>query len=188
MSQFVNYNKRSIQLPSGCKDLADLFKPAGLLHLPNSSAPHQDPVVLRDDSFTATLGSIEKCAATFFDSRASGFYLTISSPDEKLSLSVFRMTEDIMSKVTFLHDEAREKAMILFLDRHGFEAPRAHEMPNYFWISLPDLPVWTIFALSPIPSAAPAFSKIACELFRDFCGMNDQSELRFSLVEYQKAK
>jgi len=192
MSEFVNYNKRSIQLPPGCKDLTDLFKPAWLRKLPKGDAPPEMPVVLRDDSVTETLGNIEKYVAIVFESRADGCHLTISSPgetDETLALCISNMTDSIMSNVTFIHDETREEAMRAFFDSHGLKAPRANEMPKGFNFAFyPNLPVWTIFEFSPLSSGALAFSKIARDLFRDFCGMNDQSELQFSLLEFDKAK
>jgi hypothetical protein len=189
MSEFVNYNKRGIQLPPGCKDLTDLFKPAWLRKLPKGLAPPDMPVVLRDDSVTETLGNIEKYVASVFNSRADWCYLTLSSLDEKPAMSVCRMTDSITSDVTFIHDETREETMRAFFDRHGLEAPRANEIPKGFnYPFYPNIPIWCVFSISPMPSGAPAFSKIARDLFRDFCGMNDQSELQFSLVEFDKAK
>jgi hypothetical protein len=95
----------------------------------------------------------------------------------------------MVSDVIFIHDETREEAMRAFFDRHGLKAPRANEMPKGFNFPFyPNLPVWSIFELSPISSGALAFSRIASDLFRDFCGMNDQSELQFSLIEFEKAK
>jgi hypothetical protein len=97
MSEFVNYNKRSIQLPPNCKDLTDLFKSAWFRKLPKGVAPPDMPVVLRNDSVTETLGNIEKYVAIVFDSRADGCHLTISSLDEKLAVSVCRVTDSITS-------------------------------------------------------------------------------------------
>jgi hypothetical protein len=174
--------------PPGCKDLADLFKPAWLRKLPKAVAPTEVPVVLCSHSFKKTVGDIEKYAATIFDSRAVVGDLTSSTPDEKLVVSISRTMEDIMSHIQFVHDEARETAMRVFFDRHGLATPDAEEMPKEFNIPFPDLPVWSIFALSPVPSGTPAFSKIASALFREFCEMNDQSELQFFLVEFEKPK
>lgn len=189
MSEFVNYNKRSIQLPPGCKDLTDLFKPVWLRKLSEGVVPPDMPVVLRNDSVKETLGNIEKHVAVVFDSRADGCHLTISSLDEKLAVSVYRMTDSITSHITFIHDETREKAMRIFFDCHGLEVPRATEMPKEFNPAFyPNIPVWSLFELSPMPSGALAFSRIASDLFRDFCGMNDQSELQFSLMEFDRAK
>jgi hypothetical protein len=188
MPEFVNYNKRSIQLPPGCKDLTDLFKPAWLRNLPKAVAPREVPDVLRNESVTETLGNIGKHVAIVFDSRADLCRLTISSLDEKLAVSVCRMTDSITSNVTFIHDATREKAMRAFFDRHGLEAPRAKEMPKGFKFLFPGLPVCSLFELSPMSCGAPAFSKIASDLFRDFFGMNDQSELQFSLIEFNNAK
>jgi hypothetical protein len=42
MSEFVNYNKRSISLPKGCKNLADLLKGRGKqlsIHHPALASP-----------------------------------------------------------------------------------------------------------------------------------------------------
>jgi len=188
MSEFVNYNKRSIQLPPGCKDLADLFKPAWLRNPPKAFAPPEIPLDVRHESFTDTLGNIEKYVAMVLDSRVDGGHLTIGAPDEKLVVSVSRTMEDIMSHIRFIHSEARDTAMKAFFNRNGLAPPPVHETTVEFNIPFPDLPVWSVFALSPVPSGTPAFSKIADTLFREFCGMNDQSELGFDLMEYGKPK
>jgi hypothetical protein len=188
MSEFVNYNKRSIQLPPGCKDLADLFKPAWQRNLSETVAPAKMPVVLRRESGTATWRIIEKYVVMVFNSRADSCHLKISDPVEAPVLSVSRTTDSIASHVAFIHSEAQEKLMRSFFYRHGLVLPHAGEVPGKVKFPFPDLPVWSIYDFSPMPSEALAFAKIASDLFRELCGMNDQSEIHFFLIEFEKAK
>jgi len=188
MSQFVNYNKRSVQLPPGCKDLIDVFKPARLRKVTGANATPHFPVVPRDHTLTETLGNIEKHVAMVFDSTSELCFLAIGSPDESLMVVVSRMTDSMTADVTFLHDETREIAMRAFFGCHGLKAPMADGGPVKFPVDVPDSPVWCVFSLVPMPAGPPAFSKIAASLFRDICGMNDQSKLHLSISEAERAK
>jgi len=188
MSQFVNYNKRSIQLPPGCKDLSDIFKPASLRKVSGAIASPQAPRVLRADHLTEKLGSIGRYVAEFFDSGAESCMLNFVSSDESVTLDVSRTMGSITSHVIFLHDETREIVMRAFFERQNLAAPEVNANPVEFPIDLPDLPVWCIFPVSPEPFCAAAFSKIASALFHDCCGMNDQSELRISILEAETGK
>ena len=188
MSQFVNYNKRSIQLPPGCKDLSDIFKPASLRKVSGAIASPQAPRVLRADHLTEKLGSIGRYVAEFFDSGAESCMLNFVSSDESVTLDVSRTMGSITSHAIFLHDETREIVMRAFFDRQNLEAPIFHENPVEFPVDLPGLPVWCIFPLTPVPLEASVFSKVASALFRDCCGMNDPSELRISILEAETGK
>jgi len=151
--------------------------------LQNHRATHPALRLLRGDILTEKLGNIGRYGAEFFDSGAGSCMLNFGSSDESVTLDVSRTMGSIASHVTFLHDETREIAMRAFFDRQNLAAPKVNGNPVEFPIDLPDLPVWCIFPLFPEPFCAAAFSKIAIALFRDCCGMNDQSKLGVSIME-----
>ena len=60
MSKFVNYKKRGISLPAGCKELIDLLEPSNRRKVNDLLAPSPDVKVARDDSFISNLSDIGK--------------------------------------------------------------------------------------------------------------------------------
>src|SRR5947207_13581446 len=90
MSQFVNYKKRSVALPPGCKDLIDLLRPAGA-HKADGTIPRDDrPSVARGESVTGKLSEIGKYVAMVFHASAEVILLLMSTPDEQLTMNVDR--------------------------------------------------------------------------------------------------
>ena len=58
MSEFVNYKKRKITLPAGCKDLADLLRPHGQHGIHGEIGLGAQPTTTRDWVVTGTLSDM----------------------------------------------------------------------------------------------------------------------------------
>jgi hypothetical protein len=184
MSQFVNYNKRSVKLPPGCKELSDLLKPKSLrkIHGPLLGA---QPVVLHEDSVFETLANIQEHIAMVFQSRAEVFSLTISPPDSQLSLHIFcGKGVGPFAFAEFRKDAELEQAMRGFFGRHGLQAPEDSGVPGPFDT---DLPRSFIYSIMPLPTESLSLSRIVADLFRDVCGLDDKSKLKFHHVEVAAA-
>src|SRR5690349_4819441 len=91
MSQFVNYNKRSVKLPPGCKELSDLFKPKSLRKTHGSLLGAQQPLAPHEQTFFGTLASIEEHIAQVFRSRAQACAMIITPSGKQLTLHIYRV-------------------------------------------------------------------------------------------------
>src|SRR6266568_946681 len=112
MSEFVNYNKRGITLPPGCKDLSDLLKPKGLRNAPGPILAVEQPPVVREETLTATLAEIEQHVAMVFQSQARLFALEIFLPGEPASVQIIRWERmEISASVVFGKGAEPERAM-----------------------------------------------------------------------------
>jgi hypothetical protein len=85
MSEFVNYRKRGITLPKGCKNLFDVLQSHGLPKLASgvqtgAIPADEEPVVTRGESVTGKLSDIGKYVAMVFESRARSFLLMVTPP------------------------------------------------------------------------------------------------------------
>jgi hypothetical protein len=181
MSKFVNYKKRGISLPAGCKELIDLLEPGKRRKVNELLAPSPDVKVTRDDSFISSLSDIGKPIGDTLASRARMTMLAVTSLDDKLSLDVHRMgAETLSTSVTFTQTPASERRMKAIFERSGRQVPPDSGAPGHF---LKDLPVQCIYRISPEPVEAADLTALATAIFRDFCGMEPTSEVRIRLLE-----
>ena len=190
MSKFVNYKKRSVTLPFGCKNLSDLLKahgtsePLGKLHA-GAISPDKPPFVVHEESFTGTISDIEKYVTMVFESSTSKILLHVTPPDAQFPLSVFRMGDTIMAGLDVQAGTNQEKAVRSFFAQRGLSVSLdAGIMPPQFH---PDLPWRTRFDISPLPSEASILSKFMADLLRDAFGVGDNSPLSFLYGEIKDA-
>jgi hypothetical protein len=184
MSKFVNYNKRTVKLPLGCKDLSDVLK---LRHrrknlgtpivAQQSSPPHEE-------SFPGTIAEIEKHVVRVFQSNAQSNALTISPSNSETAVGLYRVEgEDIAALVSFLNNSRQVQAMRTFFVGHEIEVPHGPEITGSFD---KDLPCNLIYPILPFRFDPPSFAKIVADLFRELHGLNDQAILRFEYSEVIK--
>ena len=120
MSKFVNYKKRSVTLPRGCKNLIDVLQPHGLPKLVSkvytgAISPNEKPTVTRGESFTGGLSGIDKYVTMVFESRAHSFILMVTPPDEKFTVDVDRMEDGTMgASVVVQSGTEQESCSFLF--------------------------------------------------------------------------
>jgi hypothetical protein len=182
MDGFVDYGKRSVQLPPGCKDLIDLLRPgvSGFL----SAIPPNLPDGLRHGGMVkGELSELAKYVARVFDSRALACSLWVRPPGDQLTFEVQRFDAgEVTASVIVEMGTKREKAVRDFIAARGFQAPD-DSIPKQF---SPNLPVELICHLSPLPSEVSILSNLGAELFRRVCGLSDQSELCYTHCETMK--
>ena len=186
MSKFVNYKKRSIELPSGCKDLIDVLRRnAGLERLDNIPAGNGFhgvfPGVICGGFFEGHLSDIGKYVAMVFDSRALAFFLIVNPPDGGVTLTVYRGEDGTThASLEVQVGTEREKAVRSFLAPRGLHIPDDSGMPSQFASALP---VYRFCDLLPLAPEAPLLSKLVEELFRRAFGLSDDSKLCFRYQE-----
>ena len=89
MSKFVNFKKRSVSLPPGCKDLIHLLQPA--------QRQKANAVPSADDSFIDSLSNIGEYIGDTLVSEARMAKLAVKSLDNRLLFEIYRMEEKTLS-------------------------------------------------------------------------------------------
>jgi hypothetical protein len=188
MSKFVNFNKRSIKLPPGCKDLIDLLNPKIRRKLQGAIAPEQLdelPALTRDESVLGTLAEIENRISMAYETQATIFILAMSPPEGRPVLQVYgRKGEMLSASLGFPKDAKWEQEVRSFCNRHNLKIPEEPEMPAAFH---PDLPWSLVYPIIPASPEAPPLSIIAKDFFRELCGLENRSQMKFDHIEIASA-
>ena len=185
MSDFVNYNGRSIKLLPGCKHMMHALYPGGLEWLRAHFAPTLSGAVVRSGSVRARVSEIGKYVQMAFESSALAFTLVISPSDESLTFNVTRVNGGTMwASVVVEEDTPPAAAVRNFFARHSLQLPEDSSMPGQFF---PRAPVHLICHISPMPSEAGMLSRLVTDLFREVCDLSDESELCYEQEEMVNA-
>ena len=153
MSKFVNFKKREIALPPGCKDLIDVLKPglrtSGKVHV---NIAGQRPAISRAGKTVGGLSEIGKYVAMVFESGALAFTLQITSLNRQLIVSLFHenatKVRTLGASLLIQKDAASETAVRGFLSRHHLRTPEDTGIPEQMF---PDEPWQLIYEISPRP-------------------------------------
>jgi hypothetical protein len=176
MNEFVNYKKRNVNLPWGCKDLLDVLQSQQL------KAGVSGLTTVHEKSFAAARSEIGKYVEMMLKSRAILFMLEMDAPDNGLKLGLSRMEGGIMfASVEFREGSGQEATIRSFLAREGLKVPCDAGMPAHF---LPDSPVWLSHRISPLPTDGRGLADLLTRLFRDVCGLKEEDGLRFHCFEF----
>jgi len=177
MSEFVNYNKRSIDLPAGCKNLGDLLKlkkssnAAWYSHLAEdmvrSAATHGERT-------SGTLGDISRQVAKLWDAKGR---LSISEPDKHFLVHVSCLYKWEATAALIVEGNSRqEQGTRNFFASHHLDIPQQSGMPFMF---NPDIPYQSIYRVSPMPSDPEILSRILIDFLREVYGLDENSQLLF---------
>ena len=184
MSEFVNYNKRDISLPKGCKDLADLLKRGrkGLSaydSLATMPKPGQHMEILNHLQASGGLEQLEGMLTKFFGSSAEGCSLSVASAND-VRLVLERTKDGAVGFLSFIHNAKREHEMRELLTRYGLEQPPTSSKNIGFPTFIPGAPVWGAYDLRPIPSEPVKRKALFGDLFRAMASTSEISlEYRF---------
>ena len=187
MAKFVNYKKRGIALPKGCKDLIDLLEPGKREKLKELVGPTPVMRETRNDSFTSNLSDIANPIRAVIESHAciAGLRLAtmgVTAPDQNLALDIGRMpSETPTASLTFTESLASKKRMKEIFQNLGLRLPVASDPAAMF---LKDQRIELIYEIQPLPGEARALSDLATEIFVGFCRLVPSSQLRGHFCEY----
>ncbi|SPE55066.1 hypothetical protein SBV1_2030019 [Verrucomicrobia bacterium] len=176
MAQFVNYKKRSIDLPPGCKDLMDVLNPASRRSPTGWLAGKRLELVKHEEHSAGLLSDIGKHLTRVLQSRAQVSALCVSTKDNRTVLEIAHEREGAMAAYgTFPKDAAKGQAAKAFLDRYGFH-------PSQF--SGTSVSFSSLFPLAP---KTPLLAKLAVDLFSELGGLGEKSEVQFRYLELRSA-
>ena len=94
MARFVNYQKRGIELPPGCKDLIDVLKGKAKAKVPGAFAGKWGPVPKPDLFPSGGIAQIERYVVRVLASAVKFAALTISSLDEQVVAGLYRHPDE----------------------------------------------------------------------------------------------
>jgi|SRR5712671_3040785 len=181
MSDFVNYNKRTVTLPPGCKDLIDLLgvsagfgrgQPPGYGDLPVK--------VVLGGAGTFALQQLGEYVTRVCTSRANIIQFIASSPGERITISLDRTRSEAGSKLTLSvqSKHAAEQEMIRnFLESKGLAPASGHPPAG--------LPAQLTYPIPALQAHSWVLSAILIEFFKVVCGLDDQADLRFCYNEFE---
>ena len=180
MSDFVNYNKRAVTLPSGCKDLIDLLGPgAGLGQAPIPGYGELPAKVVRGGAGTVPLQQLGEHVSKVCASRAKVIQFIASSPEERLTVSLDRTWVYSVSSFTLsvlAKHEAEQEAIRGFFESKGFGPANSHSSTG--------LPVQMTYPIPPLHAHSWVLAAILIEFFKVVGGLEDVAELRFCYNEF----
>jgi len=190
VSKFVNFQKRSVQLPPGCKDLIDVLYPDRRRKSHGGSiqfAPRPLKTI-RDDSITVAVADAGKYVTDMWHSRAWMRQLVISALDDRFNLHIYGTDDGQKAATAWLaSDESREHALRDCFARHGLNPPPPPDESVAPISFVPNVPVQVVYPLSPIPAEATVMSDLVMLLLREICGLNAESEIRVHYFEAEEA-
>lgn len=181
MNKFVNFKKRGVTLPPGCKDLVDLLRTT-TKHETQDARPL---TTTRDETLTGVLPDIGKYIRMTFESRGAVFTVVITAPGEPLEVNVVRTQgEEPLVVVTFPSDPEKEHAVRDFFKSRGLDVPEDSPTPTSFF---PNLPMQFFSSISPLPTDEARVSALIADLFRQCGRLPDDAKLSFHIVEASDA-
>ena len=188
MAKFVNYKKRSVTLPPGCKNLGDLLQPHGKpnqrpsIHV-GSIPSESPPTVTRSESFEGSLLDVEKYVTITFESQADSVFLIVKSANGQSTVHISRNESGNMSaRVDVPGGTAQELALRSFLADHKMRVLPDSGMPAHFD---PNLPWKAMFEIAPLPTEAALLSRLVEDLLVQALEARSDSQLSFLYVEFK---
>jgi hypothetical protein len=164
MSDFVNYNKRDVSLPPGCKDLADVFT---------------NDLSGANDCGQTQVGTVMDIFNRLHHLKGDVVYLHLVSPVGRFAVTIClvrgnarKLSDGAIFTVHLPHNESGEDRLRKYLAKRGL---KLDDNP------LPHTSGFRNWQLRPVPENALGLVLFAAELFRDFCCLDDSSNLQFEL-------
>ena len=174
MSQFVNYNKRTITLPPGCKNLIDVLKSQDS---PGSLTPALTEGIACGGTVRARLSEMTRYVHMAYQSRGLLFSLAVSPVDERFSFEITLLRDSIWSAAVLVPlGTGPEAAVRSFFLTRKLKLPEQKESISPFY---PQAPVYLILTIEPMPPDAITLAQFAKDLFREVCALNDSSEVTY---------
>jgi hypothetical protein len=164
MSDFVNFQKRSVALPGGCKDLIDVLRrPA-----------EEQPTVTRGHRSDGGVRQVATYLGRLFESRSELATLMISSADENLTAMFYlRGGGQVFVLILIASDPALEAAVRSFYAKRGIQPVQTYPIPKQEGGGLG----WGL--VFPMPSLSIETAHLTGELLSHLSSAGQEVELHF---------
>jgi hypothetical protein len=181
MGKFVNYKKRSIALPPGCKDLVDVLWKASHHKSSDPIAARWVPVPKPERIATNGQDHIPRFMTRVLESTTKFTSLSIELPGKDVAIGVYR------------HSEARTLHLTLVVSRDT-EMERAtrdcfsghHIAPTADYLPLPLTPTSVCTLQYPLPQDATAAANLIGSFLRTVCGLPAEAGIDFTFDNHEE--
>lgn len=185
MGKLVNYGKRNVQLPDGCKDLIDVIRErTAVEHMPPlGNVFARGMKVIREDQATIRITELLPHIADFLDSSASMRVLMMSPPDAIPAipfLQLKRVLKETSIDISVIDEPARTAAVSEFLMRQKLKFRERSTGPIPF---VDGNPSWNIYSISSPPFESLALSNLIELALRDVAGVTTVSPLSICRID-----
>jgi hypothetical protein len=193
MADFVNFNKRGVSLPYGCKDLADVLKKCREKRAPFAGDKERfmeayaqlEHAKAVGDTVTGRLVDLEFHFGRVYGTTALEASLAVIVSDAPcFDVEWHRFIDmDIRASVSAEEGSELERKTRRFFESHDLGIPEG--LPNAGEISvfIPGIPITQIFPVDPMPVDAKSLAGLAATYLRDVRGLDDRTELVFAFGE-----
>lgn len=169
MADFVNYNKRSIDLPPGCKDMIDVLRVQEEARDETQAKPSTSFKAKRREQASGPLSAIEEYVQKLYKCGDENAVLWIETPDSRLSAGFLKREKSIIAWVNF-QKESKDKQIVRdFLSNRGMNQS--------------SLPVEIMCTLSPLPAEPAEVSRLLLDLFHAL-GLKYDWPMNYHLVQW----
>ncbi|HZR18676.1 MAG TPA: hypothetical protein VFE51_15395 [Verrucomicrobiae bacterium] len=178
MNEFVNFKKRGITLPPGCKDLIDLLQRSSRSVIDGPSRL----TATRNDTVTGRLPDVGKYVRIAFESGEAIFTLGITEPGGRLEFALLRVKGDEpRASIAFPNEREEERVVREFFTRRGLQIPESSDTaPGFF---LTDLPYQLVYRISSLPFDVAGVSALVTDILRECGRLTDDMPLSFHIEE-----
>ena len=175
MSEFVNYNKRDVSLPPGCKDLMDVLRRREIPGLAEMTA-YVERAVKRGGMEVGNIERTPKHIAKFFATHAFLVTLRIALLGEQLSVEFVRVKGEPSGSVVFPVESGYDDSVRRFFANNHLNVTTPSGVSKFFY---PELPVLSNYDISPFPKEPSQAAELTIGLFRDVCGVKDDDRVDY---------
>lgn len=177
MSEFVNYNKRDVSLPPGCKDLVDVLRRRSERQVGSLAASDKAPAG-GSETVTGTVSQSHKYIDRAFSSDARYFILVIVTQDEGFMVEFSKFWKKPATSMVLFSDESKyDQPVRQFFASNELSIPEKTGVPKQFFF--PEVPVLTHYDIAPLPLESSHASDLIMRLFRAVCKTQDKDQVRF---------
>ncbi len=184
-SDFIDFSKRSVSLPSGCKDLADVLAKKGVRQR-EGSLERQSPISEGNFSTSSwkkvsgNLADLETYCARLFANQTC--QVSIKSNDKPFEIHLYRVLPDadVTANIEYRAEADLEAAVSSFLERHDLLPQAVSDLSLFPSLFFSWVPVQNIHEMAPLPSSALELSILLRNFFREVCGMEEENMVQYT--------
>jgi hypothetical protein len=181
MGKLVNYKKRSVELPPGCKDLVDVLRKVSKSKTCRPIKSQWVPVPKPEQIATRGLDHILRFMTRVLESTAKFTSLKIELPDREAAISVLRHSRPgILDLMLFVcRDTEEERAIRAFFAQQQVAA-------TVDYLCRPVTPSSTRGLRYPLPQDATAASSLIGDFLRAVHGLTEEAGIDFTFDNYEQ--
>ena len=179
MSDFVDYNKRSVTLPEGCNDLIDVLRRGGrkLDWLERHLGIDLSRAITRGGAFRGAFTEIEHKIQQAVTASTLIFIFKIEPTDQRFTFTLHRLYQRPLQALIEVHSGTpQEAALCASLAAHKLRAPYDAKQSKTLF---PDLPWRLKCPIEPLPENPLVLSRLISGLLRDVGALTPATEISF---------